>query len=94
MVSCGGIRYGGDLQVSFSVLIIELKYILAANSHPDNPWYQEKLADGVHLKAEQIIGSVEAVGTCLEERYAQGASVYVVGEPGFRRHFSSQYENC
>lgn len=69
---------------------LNLKYILATNNATRTiREYQEKLADfGVHLKAEQIIGSVEAVGTYLEERYPQGASVYVVGEPGFKQTLS------
>lgn len=63
-----------------------LRFILATNNATKTlAQYQEKLGNfGVEVEIQQIINSAQAVGIYLQEKFPDGASVYVLGQPSLR----------
>ena len=77
----------GDLPVVFDRIREQgLKFILATNNATRSvEEYHQKLARfGVTLEDWQIINTAQALGIYLNEKYPEGTSVYVVGQPSLR----------
>ncbi|MBW6465050.1 MAG: HAD-IIA family hydrolase [Brevefilum sp.] len=81
----------GDLPAIFSQLHdYGYKVILATNNNTRNiDDYHNKLRGfGVQLEEWQIINAAQAVGRYLQEKYPEGARVYVVGEASLKKTLS------
>lgn len=77
----------GDLPAIFNhISALGLKVILATNNATRTiDEYHHKLRNfGVELEAWQVINSAEAVGIDLQNRYPDGADVFVVGAPSLK----------
>lgn len=77
----------GDLPAIFErIFEYGLKMILATNNATRTvTQYHEKLRGfGVELEDWQIINSAQAVGNYLQQKYPDGASVFVVGQPSLK----------
>lgn len=68
-----------------------LRLILATNNSTKTlAQYQEKLCRfGVEVDIQQIINSAQAVGIYLQEKFPDGASVYVLGQPSLKSTLES-----
>jgi len=78
----------GDLEAVFNrIRDLDLKFILATNNATRTvQGYLEKLAGfNVYLSDEQVINSAQAAGIYLQDNYAAGTKVYVVGQPSLKQ---------
>ncbi len=78
----------GDLEAIFSrIRTLGYKTILATNNSTRTlDEYQRKLAEfGVQLEDWQIITTGQAVGLYLQQKYPDGAKVFVIGQPSLKR---------
>jgi len=63
-----------------------INFVLATNNAAKTPrQYMEKLARfGVTVTEDQVFTSAEATGSYVQERYAVGTAVFVVGDVGLQ----------
>ncbi|NLN69364.1 MAG: HAD-IIA family hydrolase [Chloroflexi bacterium] len=83
----------GDLPAIFEQIhVTGLKVILATNNATRTVGeYLKKLKDfGVKLAAWQVITSAQALAILLNQKFPQGATIYVVGQPSLKRTLTEQ----
>ena len=71
---------------------LNLKYVFLTNNSSKTPEsYQRKLAKfGVHVSADLIMTSSQAVSILLKKKYPSGGPVFIVGEDGLKTALESQ----
>ena len=78
----------GDLPKIFGKIVeIGYKFILVTNNptRTIDEYHAKFLKFGVSLEPSQIINSAQALGIFLKKKFPEGATVYAVGQPSFKR---------